>query len=187
MQLRPREREVLQAFAQGMRSDEVAEHLAISVHTVRAHMKNAMQALGAHSTLEAIIRAVLAGLITLPARPDHPAQRAGHSVVVPASTCGPARASSGSAATPLDILVGWTSAEPEPAGWVTQRTCPGKACGVRLIASSQGTLILVHVLGEGRAPEIVGEMSAHNRQAVHVLDWLSQHLASLHACGDAGA
>jgi DNA-binding CsgD family transcriptional regulator len=75
MELRPQEREVLQAFAQGMSTDEVAEHLAINVHTVRAHLKNAMPALGAHSKLEAIIRAGQAGLITLPGWPGHPEQR----------------------------------------------------------------------------------------------------------------
>jgi DNA-binding NarL/FixJ family response regulator len=94
MELRPQEREVLQAFAQGMSTDEVAEHLASSVHTVRAHLQNAMQALGAHSKLEAIIRAGQAGLLTRP-------------------------------------------------GW------------------------------------LVAQLPTHDRRAVHVLDWLSEHLASL--------
>jgi DNA-binding CsgD family transcriptional regulator len=187
MLLSPREREVLQAFVEGMTTDEVVEHLAISIHTVRAHLKNVMQALRAHSKLEAIIRAVQAGLITLSARPEHPAPRAGHPVEIPASTCGPARASSSSAATPLDTLVGWTRVEREPAGWESQRSCLGTTCSVRLIASTQGTLILLHVLGEGRAPEIVAQLSTHDRPAVPVLDWLSEHLAALHTCGEAAA
>src|SRR4051794_17928048 len=99
MLLSPREREVLQAFVAGMATDEVAEHLAISIHTVRAHLKHAMEALGAHSKLEAIIRAGQVGLVTLPARPEHPAPRADHLVAGPASTCEPTRACSRSAAT----------------------------------------------------------------------------------------
>jgi DNA-binding CsgD family transcriptional regulator len=179
MQLRPREREVLQAFAQGMSTDEVAEHLAISVHTVRAHLKNAMPALGAHSKLEAIIRAGQTGLITLPGWPGHPEQRGPPPVGVPASTDWPARASSRSAASPLHALVGWTSVERGPAGWVTQRSCPGAACSVRLVASAQGALMLLHDVGEGRTQEMVAQLPTHDRRAVHVLDWLSEHLASL--------
>jgi DNA-binding NarL/FixJ family response regulator len=61
----PRELEVLQAFATGASTREVAERLGITVHTVRTHLKNAMTKLHAHSRLEAVTSALRQGLIEL--------------------------------------------------------------------------------------------------------------------------
>jgi DNA-binding NarL/FixJ family response regulator len=66
--LRPREREVLRALAEGLSAAEVAERLAISPHTARSHLRGAMRTLEAHSTMEAVLRAAGAGLIELPGR-----------------------------------------------------------------------------------------------------------------------
>ena len=62
--LTPREREVLQATAAGLSTEEIAEQLCIARHTVRTHVKKAMAKLGAHSKLEAILIAIRHGLIT---------------------------------------------------------------------------------------------------------------------------
>lgn len=43
-QLTPRQREVLEAFAQGLRPQEVAERLSISLHTVHSHKKAILDA-----------------------------------------------------------------------------------------------------------------------------------------------
>jgi DNA-binding NarL/FixJ family response regulator len=59
---------VLSAAADGLSVDEAAERLVLSAHTVRSHLKGAMGKLGARSRLEAVLRAVGAGLIELPGR-----------------------------------------------------------------------------------------------------------------------
>jgi DNA-binding CsgD family transcriptional regulator len=52
--LRPRERTILELFAEGLSTAEVAELLVISPHTVRTHVKNALQRLGVHSRETAV-------------------------------------------------------------------------------------------------------------------------------------
>ncbi len=52
--LRPRERTVLELFADGLSTDEVADLLVLSAHTVRTHVRNALRRLGVHSRLEAV-------------------------------------------------------------------------------------------------------------------------------------
>jgi len=64
--LAPRELQVLQTVATGMSTGEAASALGITVHTVRAHLKNVMTKLHAHSKLEAVIFALKRGLIQLP-------------------------------------------------------------------------------------------------------------------------
>jgi two-component system response regulator DesR len=64
--LAPRERAVLQLLATGVSTEETATQLAISAHTVRTHLRNAMLKLQAHSKLEAIVLALKLGLIELP-------------------------------------------------------------------------------------------------------------------------
>lgn len=64
--LAPRELEVLQTLATGVRLDEAGDRLGISVHTVRSHMRKIMDKLDARTRLEAVVTAVNAGLIALP-------------------------------------------------------------------------------------------------------------------------
>lgn len=68
--LSERELDVLRAMATGARSAEVAEMLAISLNTVRTHLKNILVKLDARSKLEAVIIAIREGRIELP--PDLP-------------------------------------------------------------------------------------------------------------------
>lgn len=64
--LAPRELQVLQTVATGMSTGDAASVLGITVHTVRAHLKNVMTKLQAHSKLEAVIFGLKRGLIQLP-------------------------------------------------------------------------------------------------------------------------
>jgi len=64
--LAPRERQVLTAMATGLSTEEVAERLGITVHTVRTHLRNVLVKLNAHSKLEAVVIALRKGLIELP-------------------------------------------------------------------------------------------------------------------------
>ena len=61
--LTEREREVLGLVADGMTNAAIAEHLVVSVHTVRNHVANLSTKLGAHSKLEALSIAVREGLL----------------------------------------------------------------------------------------------------------------------------
>jgi DNA-binding NarL/FixJ family response regulator len=61
--LTAREREVLGLLADGMTNAAIAEHLFVSVHTVRNHIANLSAKLGAHSKLEALSIAVREGLL----------------------------------------------------------------------------------------------------------------------------
>ena len=61
--LTEREREVLGLVADGMTNAAIAEHLVVSVHTVRNHVANLSAKLGAHSKLEALSIAVREGLL----------------------------------------------------------------------------------------------------------------------------
>jgi DNA-binding NarL/FixJ family response regulator len=53
--LTSREREVLQALAEGLDSEGIAERLNISVRTQRNHMANILSKLGVHSQLQALV------------------------------------------------------------------------------------------------------------------------------------
>jgi DNA-binding NarL/FixJ family response regulator len=65
--LAPRELEVLQVLGTGASTEQAAAQLEMSVHTLRTHLKHAMRKLQARSKLQAILIALKAGLIELPA------------------------------------------------------------------------------------------------------------------------
>lgn len=60
-----REREVLQALAEGLDSKEIAEKLHITVETERTHMVNILNKLGVHSRLQALVFAARNGLVEI--------------------------------------------------------------------------------------------------------------------------
>ena len=53
-ELRPRELAILQLYREGLRTDQVAELLVLSPHTVRTHVRNARRRLGVSSRAEAL-------------------------------------------------------------------------------------------------------------------------------------
>lgn len=61
--LTPRETEVLQLMARGLDNRTIAGQLGISVATVRVYVQNLIEKLGAHSRLEAVVRANDLGLV----------------------------------------------------------------------------------------------------------------------------
>jgi DNA-binding NarL/FixJ family response regulator len=61
--LTPREREVLRRMASPNDVDAIAESLGISRHTVRGYMQTVIEKLGAHSRLEAVLKAQEMGLL----------------------------------------------------------------------------------------------------------------------------
>ena len=61
--LTPRQREVLGLLASGKTAGEIGRELFLSQATVRNHIRALLQALGAHSQLEALARAREAGLL----------------------------------------------------------------------------------------------------------------------------
>jgi DNA-binding NarL/FixJ family response regulator len=61
--LTPREREVLQALADGLNDREIAERLSMSVATARTHMVNILNKLGLQSRLQALVFAMRHGLV----------------------------------------------------------------------------------------------------------------------------
>ena len=63
--LTPREREVLQALADGKSNREIAEKLHITVETQRTHMVNILGKLDAHSQLQALVIAVRHGIVSV--------------------------------------------------------------------------------------------------------------------------
>ena len=63
--LTPREREVLQALAEGLESKEIAEKLNVTVETERTHMVNILHKLGVHSRLQALVFAARHGVVRL--------------------------------------------------------------------------------------------------------------------------
>jgi DNA-binding NarL/FixJ family response regulator len=63
--LTPREREVLQALAQGLTDKEIAQQLQISNETQRTHIVNLLGKLGVHSRLEALVFALRHGVVTI--------------------------------------------------------------------------------------------------------------------------
>jgi DNA-binding CsgD family transcriptional regulator len=62
-----RERAVLGQLAQGRATEEIAQTLVLSPHTVRSHVKAAMNKLGAHTRAHAVAIALTAGAIEGPA------------------------------------------------------------------------------------------------------------------------
>jgi DNA-binding NarL/FixJ family response regulator len=63
-----REREILQLLVHGSSTQEIADRLFLSTHTVRNHVRNILGKLGAHTKLEAIVKATRLGLISLEQR-----------------------------------------------------------------------------------------------------------------------
>src|SRR3972149_1043490 len=61
--LTPREQEVLRLIAEGRTTNEIANTLTLSPHTVRRHRDNIMQKLNLHSKAELIRFAVRKGLL----------------------------------------------------------------------------------------------------------------------------
>ena len=67
-----REREVLQAVAEGFSTKQIAKKLEVSVKTIEAHRANLMKKLGARSAVELTRCAYEMGIIELPARYNRP-------------------------------------------------------------------------------------------------------------------
>jgi DNA-binding NarL/FixJ family response regulator len=65
-QLTRREVEVLGLLSQGWRTSEIAQHLHLSVNTVRNHMTAILAKLGVHTRLEAVTEAMRLGIISAP-------------------------------------------------------------------------------------------------------------------------
>lgn len=61
--LTPREREVLKLIAEGLTTNEIAEQLVISAHTVQTHRQKIMEKLDLHNKSELIKYAIRKGLI----------------------------------------------------------------------------------------------------------------------------
>lgn len=62
--LSPREQEVLQWVAEGLASKQIAEHMHISVHTVKAHIQRIYKKLGVSRRTQAVAKAELLGLLS---------------------------------------------------------------------------------------------------------------------------
>jgi PAS domain S-box-containing protein len=58
--LSPREREVLSLLARGLTGEQIAERLVLSPETIRTHIRNAREKLGASTRVEAVTMALLA-------------------------------------------------------------------------------------------------------------------------------
>jgi PAS domain S-box-containing protein len=63
--LSPREREVLALLARGLTGEQIAERLVLSPETVRTHIRNAREKLGASTRVEAVTMALLGREIQL--------------------------------------------------------------------------------------------------------------------------
>lgn len=61
--LSPRELEVLRLMAEGFTNQEIAERLIVSATTVKTHVQNILDKLGASDRTQAAVRAVRSGLI----------------------------------------------------------------------------------------------------------------------------
>jgi DNA-binding NarL/FixJ family response regulator len=63
--LTPREREIFQLLAMGYNAPEIAERLVLSVATVRTHVRNGIERLGAKTRIQAIALALTHGEIAV--------------------------------------------------------------------------------------------------------------------------
>ena len=63
--LTPREKQVLQALAEGLDSKDIAEKLHITIETERTHMVNILGKLDVHSRLQALVFAARHGLVEI--------------------------------------------------------------------------------------------------------------------------
>jgi DNA-binding CsgD family transcriptional regulator len=63
--LSPRELEVTQLLARGLSGEQIAERLYLSPETVRTHIRNAMEGIGAHTRAQLVALALDGDLITL--------------------------------------------------------------------------------------------------------------------------
>jgi DNA-binding NarL/FixJ family response regulator len=61
--LTEREREVLALVGTGLSNDEIAEHLVVSPHTAKTHVKRVMAKLGAHDRAQLVMIAYETGLV----------------------------------------------------------------------------------------------------------------------------
>jgi PAS domain S-box-containing protein len=64
LQLTDREREVMTLVASGLQSGDIAEFLALSPETVKSHVHNALEKLGAHTRAHAVAIALVTGQIS---------------------------------------------------------------------------------------------------------------------------
>lgn len=64
--LTPREREVLQQAALGMRNRQIGNELEIAEQTVKNHLSSAMRKLSMHDRTSAVVLAIGQGLISIP-------------------------------------------------------------------------------------------------------------------------
>jgi DNA-binding NarL/FixJ family response regulator len=64
-QFSPREREVLQLAANGLRNKAIADKLSISVRTVEGHFNSIFAKLGVSSRVEAVLCAISRHIVTL--------------------------------------------------------------------------------------------------------------------------
>lgn len=65
MKLTRREREVLEALAEGLNSKEIAHRLSMTIETERTHVVNLLKKLKVHSRLEAVVFAVRHGVVEI--------------------------------------------------------------------------------------------------------------------------
>jgi DNA-binding NarL/FixJ family response regulator len=63
--LTPREREVLQALAEGLDSEGIAEKLPIALRTQRNHMSSILSKLGVNSQLQALVFVLRYGVVEI--------------------------------------------------------------------------------------------------------------------------
>ncbi|WP_407343768.1 response regulator [Pengzhenrongella phosphoraccumulans] len=61
--LTEREREVLALVGEGLSNDDIADHLVISIHTVKTHVNRAMTKLDAHDRAQLVVIAYESGLL----------------------------------------------------------------------------------------------------------------------------
>jgi len=71
-ELTSRERDVLELLAVGLDNREIARRLGITYGTVRTHVRNLLEKIGAHSRLGAVVRAAEDGLLAPPLRSLRP-------------------------------------------------------------------------------------------------------------------
>ena len=64
-QLTPREREVLQALAEGLSDKEISERLYVGVGTIHTHIKSILSKLEVQSRLQALVFAVRHGVVEI--------------------------------------------------------------------------------------------------------------------------